>query len=584
MRPIDFAWGSLRTITQKQPNDIKLLIDDTEYPRLETDSVGFVLHLSSPHKHRDNLLRLHGMYFDNDTKGRASLWRMFRASVYHLCLHCVTTDYSIYHPITDSASSVNNLMFAISLVEDYALMGLMKARWKGLLLDTAYANYMSAKRFKKLDSSTDSSTRVAANLLSFSMIGRPLVSFDNEADKGLRSLHRALMDVESISRETYSHSSDQARQPREDNQFSLSKIGTAQRISDFLDSQSCDIIEIPSPPFGDNHGPNNLFESAPEIEPGDVGEIDIILRNASSELLPEFTQQEIIDSERLTEGEAQAVLGDWEYSLSTMKKLMDLHKSIDPKSHFEGFLFPNEDYCEFVRTRTKLIGPIRLVLDRLRSIKFTTDESQGKESGYVDIPTAIQVVASKSERNDVFVQEENELRSEAWTILIDSSKSLETFQSEVRDVAVCLAEVAKDLIPNPHSWACYSFNENLYIVKDFTEIYGATSKSRIGGLSTGLKTYLPDAMRIAAGRLKSSTEDVKVMLVVSDGFPLGYEGIDQELLDTIEKIKKANIQLVGMGIGSSSMKKYFRTNFAVNSPFELMKNFIRTYTEISSSF
>jgi hypothetical protein len=584
MRPIDFAWGSLRTITQKQPNDIKLLIDDTEYPRLETDSVGFVLHLSSPHKHRDNLYRLHGMYFDNDMKGRASLWRMFRASVYHMCLHSVTTDYSIYHPITDTASSVSNLLFAISLVEDYALMGHMKARWKGLLLDTAYANYLSAKRFRKLDSTSDASTRVAANLLSLSMTGRPLVSFDNEIDKGLRSLHRALMDVESISRDIYSQSNKQTRQPGQADRFSLAKIGTVQRISDFLDSQSCDVVEIPSPPFADNHGPNNLFESAPEIEPGDVGDVDVILRNASAELLPEFSKQEIIDSERHTEGEAQGVLGDWEYSLSAMKKLVEIHKSVDPRSHFEGFLFPNEDYCEFVRTRTKLIGPIRLVLDRLRSIKFTSDESQGKESGYVDIPTAIQVVASKSERNDVFVQEENELRSEAWTILIDSSKSLETFQSEVRDVAVCLAEVAKDLIPNPHSWSCYSFNENLYIIKDFTEIYGNISKSRIGGLSSGLKTYLPDAMRIAAGRLKSSTEDVKVMLVVSDGFPLGYEGIDQELLDTIDKIKKANIQLVGMGIGSSSMKKYFRTNFAVNSPFELMKNFIRTYTEISSSF
>ena len=95
----------------------------------------------------------------------------------------------------------------------------------------------------------------------------------------------------------------------------------------------------------------------------------------------------------------------------------------------------------------ELIGPIRLVLDRLKMVRFTVDESQGKESGYVDIPMAIQVVASQSERNDVFIQEENELRSEAWAIVIDSSKSLETFQSEVRDIAVCLTEVAKNLIP-----------------------------------------------------------------------------------------------------------------------------------------
>jgi len=124
----------------------------------------------------------------------------------------------------------------------------------------------------------------------------------------------------------------------------------------------------------------------------------------------------------------------------------------------------------------------------------------------------------------------------------------------------------------------------LNIIKDFSELYGNTVKGRIGGLSSGLKTYLPDAMRIAATRLQSAVEDVKVMLVVSDGFPLGYEGIDSDLIETVSKINQSGIQLVGMGIGSSTMKKYFKTNFAVNSPFDLMKNFVRTYIELASSF
>ncbi len=121
LRPIDFAWGSLKSITQKEPNEIKLLVDDVEYPSLETDSIGFVVHLSSPQKYRDNLFRLHGMYYDNDKRGKSSLWRMFRASVYHLSLHTVTTDYTIYKSLSDSARSMNNLMFAISQAEDYAI-------------------------------------------------------------------------------------------------------------------------------------------------------------------------------------------------------------------------------------------------------------------------------------------------------------------------------------------------------------------------------------------------------------------------------------------------------------------------------
>jgi hypothetical protein len=506
--------------------------------------------------------------------------------VYHLCLHTVTTDYGIYKSLSDSARSMNNLMFAISQAEDYAVKGHMSARWRGLLLDTAYANYLSAQRFRNLSEESNRSTRIAANILAYSMTGKPLSSLGDKVDLQVRSLHRNLLEVESMAQEHYSRPSLQKSAQKTTNTADLAsaKVAAVQKITDFLDNQCCDIVEIPSPPFADNHGPNHLFESMTEVVPERDEDFDSVLKNASAEFSLNLSKEEIVESERFTDAESQIAIGDWEYSLTIMKKLADLHKSLDPKTHFEGFLFPNEDYTEFVRARSRLIGPIRLVLDRLKMVKFTVDESQGKESGYVDVPIAIQVVASQSDRNDVFIQEENQLRSEAWAIIIDSSKSLETFRSEVRDVAVCLSEVAKDLIPNPHSWACYSFNENMYIIKDFSETYGNNEKARIGGLSSGLKTYLPDALRIAGSRLNSAVGDVKVMLVVSDGFPLGYEGIDADLIETINKINKSGIQLIGMGIGSSSMKKYFRTNFAVTSPFDLMKNFVKAYMELSGSF
>ena len=230
-----------------------------------------------------------------------------------------------------------------------------------------------------------------------------------------------------------------------------------------------------------------------------------------------------------------------------------------------------------------MIGPIRLILDQLRNVKSALDDNVAR-SGNLDLSKAIQVIATRSNDTDVFQREENETKSEAWAILIDSSKSLETFARDVQEIVVCLAEVAKDLIPSHNSWACYSFNENLYIVKDFSEIYGMRTKSRIGGLDSGLKTYLPDALRLAANRIKNATEEIKVLLVASDGFPLGYEGIDEELVETIEQINKSGIQLIGMGVGSSSIKKYFRSNCQISSPFDLMKQFVKIYIELSTSF
>jgi nitric oxide reductase activation protein len=179
------------------------------------------------------------------------------------------------------------------------------------------------------------------------------------------------------------------------------------------------------------------------------------------------------------------------------------------------------------------------------------------------------------------LQEEVEKKSEAWAILIDSSKSLETLKGESRDIAVCLAEVARDLIPDQNSWAVYSFDERMYIVKDFMEIYGTTSKARIGGLHNGIKTYLPDAIRMATLRLANNAQNMKVLLVASDGLPLGYDGIDSALIEAIEKANRAGIVLIGLGIGSSQITKYFRSNCVIESPFDLMNHFVRTYYELA---
>ncbi|MFI5420322.1 MAG: hypothetical protein ACHQ1H_05090 [Nitrososphaerales archaeon] len=584
MNPTDFAWSTLQSITQLQPKDVKLLVDEVEYPTLGRDSVGYVVHLSEPLRPRDNVYSLHGMYFDNDKNGRASLWRMYRASVYHLSLHVISTDYKVYKSISNYTPSVNNFLFAVSVAEDYAIRGRMRSMWPGLLLDSAYASKITSLRFKTVDMVNDPSIRLAANVLSYSLIGKPVYSLGKDLDSQALSLHESLLELEASAQKYYS-SHGRSAKPDEESDSTVvgldsKKINTVKKILDAFTAESFYLAQVPAAPFADNHGPTDLFENAPAE--GETLQFDSILRDAAVDFSLSLTPAAYADSEKQLEIESQSVLGDWEYSLTVMKRLADLHRSVDPQTHFENFLFPKEDYAEYVRTRAQHIGPIRMILDQLRAVKSSLDD-ETQESGNVDIPIAIQVVASKSNRRDVFLQEENKTKSEAWAILIDSSKSLETFAKDIQDLAVCLAEVAKDLIPNPNSWACYSFNENLYIVKDFSEIYGMRTKSRIGGLGSGLKTYLPDALRLAANRLKTAQDEIKVLLVASDGFPLGYEGIEEDLVQAIQQINKSGIQLIGMGIGSSSIKKYFRSNCLISSPFDLMKSFVKIYIDLASS-
>ncbi len=557
-------------------------MDNIEYPALEADAVGYVLRLSAPRMVRENLLSLHGMFFDNDQAGRALLWRMFRSSVYHLCLHAAVTDYSIYREFA-SRFEPNNALFAISLTEDFALRGYMQARWPGLVLETAYANHNSFLRMRDLSGESDLGTKVAANLLSYSMVGKPVVETRSTLDADTETVHAKLVDYGIEFSKLFSSNDSEGRVPSEQmSSISMLKLAAAASVAELLERHAVSFSNVHSIPYTDNHGQNYLFENT--IITSDQDFKANSLRDAFNELSVSLPQDKIRENEHALESEAGNILGDWEYSQLTKQRLIDLYRRLDPGSHFENFIFPSEDLAEFMRTRSNLVGPIKRILEQLRTLKTTNDEIAAQESGYVDIPAAIQVVASESSRNDVFIRDELEKKSEAWAILIDSSKSLENSAGEVKEVAVCLAEIANDLISNSSSWACYAFNENLYVLKDFTEFYRSSSKGRIGGLTSGLKTYLPDAIRLAARRLSKTGEDVKVMLVASDGFPLGYEGIDEELVKAIEEVSKSGILMIGLGIGSSTIKNYFRSNCVANGPYDLMKHFVKTYYEISSSF
>ncbi len=584
MNPSEYAWSTMQAIAQKEPSDIKVLVEQQiEYPRLEKDSYGYVLRIPIPTRPRENLYCLHGMFFDADTKGEASLWRMFRASIYHLCLHAVHTDFSIYKNLVDEMNMTVG-MFAISLVEDYSIRGFMRANWPGLVLDTAYANHLSALRFKELSASDELSVKMAANLLSYTLVGKPRISIGSALGQQIKTLWSRLVEIDAGAYHLahLARTRNVSEIEKDQKAFNKKKVETAQRIIETFEDQSAYLNSCPSFPYTDNYGPNFLFPNS--ILTASPEEKMNVLNDACRVFSIDSAESKLAETDKVLETESSNILADWDRSASVKQSLIESYRRLDPHSHFEGFLFPKEDFAEYVRTRSKLIGPIRLILDQLRMIKSSADEVQGQESGYVDLPTAVQVLASGKQNNDIFVRDILSTKSEAWAILIDSSKSLENIQGAVKDVAICLSEVAKDLIPNQNSWACYAFDERFHIVKDFSEIYGNECRARIGGLCNGVKTYLPDAMRLAAKRLETSGEEVKVLLVISDGFPLGYEGIDNDSVEALKKIEKSGMYVIGIGICSSFLKKHFKMSCNVESPSDLMKNFVRIYIETSNTF
>jgi hypothetical protein len=575
---LDFAWSSALSITQKTPGEVKILLNWIEHPILGEDKNGYVIHLASPRKIDENVLSINGLYFDADANGKHSLWRLYKASIHHLSIHTVISNFRIYKEWA-TGKNLKNAMFAVDVTEDTILKAYMRKYWPGLVHDAAYANqvaYLSMKESREIYSVP---LRFAAGVLSHSIIGKPKGPFTSEMAEDVAEVSKALVTLEE---QTYDKCSTQPNTILSIKETLQDRLKVAQLIYEKISTYG-ELNEVPTLPHTDHHGPTTVFNNT--MISSDTERADS-LNKAYQVLSIKPSQQELhlALAEKTWDQEAINTIAAWETVANWRLKTLEFFSELDEKTHFKKFDFPEEDYAEYVRARTGLIGPIRRILEQLRMIKVSFDEQTQVESGNIDLQQAIQTVATKQQRNDVFIREEPLTKSESWGILVDTSSSLSGLAGEIRGVSVSLAEVAKDLISNPNGWGMYAFDENFYVVKDFAENYTSAARSRLGGLKHGGTTYLPDAMRIVNNRLGRTPEEVKVMVVASDGYPLGYEGIHDELLKSVEDIKKNGTLLLGIGVGSTAIQKYFDSTCTVSTPYELLKYFVKSYMSITSSF
>jgi hypothetical protein len=359
------------------------------------------------------------------------------------------------------------------------------------------------------------------------------------------------------------------------------RIDYANKIYDAL-SLFGQTFEVPSLLYAESHGTNDLFyKERPPKEEEIQALLTETLQNTSSEFKDEQKLKSALQS--LDGSDANLALTAWLEREKSQIKILNSYRESGKETEFEDFSFPVEDYAEFQRRREILSSPIRRILHQLRLLKNISGEDFKQESGFVDLQEAIQVIASKSQRTDIFVREELQTREDAWSILIDASHSLNMFKGEVRGIALCLAEVAKMLILNQNSWGMYAFNNKFYIIKDFSEKYDARVRARIGGLTHGGFTFLPDAILLAAQALTRRLEEARVLVVVSDFFPTGYDDAEERLKDNIKKVERMGVGIIGIGVNSTAVKRYIRTYCVVEDPFDLMKKFTKAFIEYSAS-
>ena len=581
----EYVWLTSFQITKKNHEEVKILLrDDFKYPTLGREKRGHVICLPKPVKRKDGRISYLGLLFDSDNDmHKRLLWQTFKASLFHLSMHVAASDYEAYAEWSND-KNIELATFIVSTLEDAVVRAGLKTLWAPFIKDVAVADTLSYLRMKPVHLILNPSLRFMASMISMYSMGKVKGNIPTGMTNEIVNIVSSLSEIQKVIQNELGKMSTFEQNGGISQKITdlslLHRLATADVAYEALKKYG-DVSEVPSLLYTENHGSNSIFfgndiPSESHLRGNMKGALEALQVAANGD---EGTQ---CPADKSLESEVSQVFSAMESKEATERKMLENYKLLGNGTRFRSFEFPREDFSEYIHGKSLLSSPIRRVLDRLRLLKNLTGEDYRHEMGSLDMQEAIQVVASKSKRTDVFVRDELQSREDAWAILVDASHSLKSFTGEVRGITLCLSEVARSLFPSQNAWSAFAFNDKFYIVKEFSENYNNRVRARIGGLEQGGMTYLTDALTLTAQALRKRTEESKLMVVVSDFFPSGYVGAEDTLRAYVKKIENSGTGVIGIGVRSRAVKNYFRINCVVNDPLELMKKFVNAFFEFSA--
>jgi len=129
----------------------------------------------------------------------------------------------------------------------------------------------------------------------------------------------------------------------------------------------------------------------------------------------------------------------------------------------------------------------------------------------------------------------------------------------------------------------FSRTEQIYmpIVKGFQERHSTGVKSRFGWLPNcgNMRNNIDgESLQYAHRRLMSRKETGKIMIVLSDGAPAGagdWSALDNHLRNVVKDIGKSGVKVIGIGIESSAVQKYYPKYIVLNNMADLASTVIK---------
>ena len=563
---IDYAWA---ISLQKDDTKVKIIEDPTlNQPQLKTDESGFTVKMPTPKFLENGSISFMSYNFDGNTSGKVKIGRLFRASIFHLSTHTLIPFSNEMLFAKKSGSNIE--AFVKSLIADTYVNAYLQAKCPSSLIDIAYANALAFQKIKSPSRIYTDSTRVMTSLLRSLWIGYSKTHPDSEEDLLVDQIVTELTKLKGSFLEKIASNEVESEKTFGGSYNQI--MGLLDPLGPFLEAPSlrhteslgpCSIytdFSLDTPPF------HEYFSSSLSLLGGTMQSVD----NIDQLWKPEQ------DSEAL-----QAFNSD-QYQKQREEKILSKIEQYLAITQFKSVSFPEEDYTQYLRARKLVQGASRRLLDILRSAFNYLDEDPRQEMGQLDLAAVIQSLASNKPATDVFVLDEYLKPSFAWSILFDVSNSMQVKGEYGRALAIAVAEAAKELMLDATSWTFFAFSDKLYVLKDSTESYSKRVRARIGGLRFEGLTFIPDAIQVAGRMLAKRFEEQRCLIVISDGWPYGYAEMPLVLKKSVESLLNKGVIVIGIGVETDQMGKYFKLYSSVFTQKDLINKFGALYANASS--
>jgi len=508
-------------VANKTPENISFLFSyDANYPLINFRPQ---LELTMPvPKIQDGNFVFAGMVFENSDKGRASLWGLFLASVYHLAAHAAVSKYHVYAQWCKKKTA-DVCWKVIDFIEDIAVERYLSENYPEIWKNIVNIN---------------TSLILTCN-------DQKIINQKNNSDKKKDSKLACIND-------------DEKRIEKMRHEILLMGVNPAseESISSYADVLYASRSLIPE----------NIF---PYVE------------HHNDEQFIKFEKKGIeFQADSLFEKDTNLLNELWEENEKQKSRLLRRYRKGLKGLNFDSVVIPPGDLHKFEEIRIKILPMLRKIRQQVRMITNAEDDPKSDELGIVNMQFAIQAIASENTSMDIYDRDSIRRAEEAWLILVDSSASMNLKFDKIKEFAICIAEAATELTGKADAWGMYSFDNNFTVLKDFNERYSNEVKARIGSLKGGGLSLLPDALELSSRILASDPREKKHIFILTDGHPSGYDQIEKRFAKVVKVIEMSSTSLIAVGLSKKTARS-FRNTAKGHDLKQLVSNFIAAYRAVS---